>query len=56
MNDFLIAGIAASILIIFLLREVVCWYNKTNELVKLQKETNRLLRKIAGEEPEAGKK
>ena len=35
----------------FLFREIFCWYYRINERVDLQKETNRLLKKIAGELP-----
>jgi hypothetical protein len=38
------------ILVLFLLgRRIVLWYMKIDESILLQKETNRLLRKIAGE-------
>ena len=30
----------------FLIRELICWYYKINERVKLQKETNELLEKL----------
>lgn len=33
----------------YALREIVCWYYKINERIDLQKETNRLLRKMVGE-------
>lgn len=42
----LVAGFFFALLIV---REVVCWYWKVNEHIALQKETNRLLAKIAGE-------
>lgn len=37
------------VVLFFIFREVVNWFWKINEQIKLQKETNRLLRKIAGE-------
>ena len=41
-----IVGILIAIGLFLLLREVFCWYNKINERLKLQQETNELLRKI----------
>lgn len=34
------------LLLFLILREVMCWYWKVNERILLQKETNRLLRKL----------
>lgn len=46
-------GVIILALVIYLaLREVNCWYFKINEMLKQQQETNRLLRKIAGEQDE----
>ena len=44
-----IAGIAIFLTIFLLLRELVCWYFKINERMKIQKETNNLLKKILNE-------
>ena len=41
-----IVGILIAIGLFLLLREVFCWYNKINERLKLQQETNEHLRKI----------
>lgn len=49
MNDqtnILIFIIAASIAVFLILRELMCWYYKINERVKLQQETNRLLAEL----------
>lgn len=32
--------------LLFVIREIVCWYFKINERIDLQKETNKLLIKI----------
>lgn len=44
-NVILIAAmvIVAVVVVFLILREVFCWYWKINEIVKNQKETNRLL-------------
>ncbi len=42
-------SIAILILLLLIFREIVLWYTKVNERIALQKETNRLLRKLAGE-------
>lgn len=49
---FTVIGFCVFLLILIALREVVCWYYKINERIALQKETIRLLKKLAGE-PEA---
>jgi len=41
-----IAGIAIFLTIFLLLRELVCWYFKINERMKIQQETNILLGKV----------
>lgn len=38
--------VAACLLGLYLMREVVCWYFKINERIKLQKELNKLLVKL----------
>ena len=50
-------GIILIAFLVFLaLREVYCWYFKLNDILREQRETNRLLRKLTGErEPEATK-
>lgn len=44
-NVILIAAmvVVAVVVLFLILREVFCWYWKINEIVKNQKETNRLL-------------
>lgn len=52
----LILFTAILIVAFFALRDVYLWYTKTNEIINNQNETNRLLRKLAGEqEPEENK-
>jgi len=45
-----LVAISMGLVVLFLLREVVAWYNKTNEQIKHQKEIIRLLKKVAREE------
>ena len=40
------AIVVCAVIAYFLLREVFCWYYKINERIKLQNETNDLLKKI----------
>lgn len=47
----IILGITGLIILFFVCRELFCWYYKINERIALQKETNRLLRKLVGEPP-----
>ena len=46
---FIAIVIVISILMFFLIRNIMLWYWKITELIKNQKEQIRLLRKIAGE-------
>lgn len=48
MSSFLLTvlGILFAVGLFLLLREVFCWYSKINERLKLQQETNALLKKI----------
>lgn len=41
-----IIGLGLLIVLFLICREVVCWYNKTNERLKLEQERNELLRQI----------
>jgi len=45
---YIILGLVVLICVFLLLREVVCWYWKINYQIKLQEETNELLRNILG--------
>lgn len=48
--DFIILLILLFIALLFLCRELFCWYWKVNERISNQKEIIRLLRKLAGED------
>lgn len=52
MTFYFILALAGIIGIIVLLREVVCWYWKINEQIRLQKEIIRLLQKLVDKEDE----
>jgi len=41
-----LSGLAILLIIFLLARELWCWYWKINEIVKLQKETNKLLKEL----------
>lgn len=43
---FLVLGLAFLIVVFLLLRELNMWYWKINERIKLQKETNALLKEL----------
>lgn len=43
---FTILAVVAAILVFMALREFFCWYTKVNEKLKLQQETNDLLKKL----------
>ncbi len=51
MNEFLIffVIVSASLAVLFVVREIVTWYFKQNELVKQNEEIIELLTKIEGE-------
>lgn len=45
----ILMGIGVAFGVFIILRELMCWYYKINERIKLQKEANRLLKKLVGE-------
>lgn len=57
-NKIMIAIVAIIVLfsILMAIRELMCWYNKTNEKLENQKETNKLLVKILNELQNENKK
>ena len=44
----LIVAIAVAILLFFVCREIICWYFKINERIRLLEEQNALLKEILG--------
>lgn len=47
----LIISLIVAVGLFFALRELFCWYYKINQLVKLQKENNAILRSILSKMP-----
>lgn len=47
----LIAALVVLVGLFFTLRELICWYYKINESIKLRKETNELLRTMLARMP-----
>jgi hypothetical protein len=43
---FIFLGLIILCIIFILIRELVCWYNKVNERIKLQERTNYLLERV----------
>ena len=48
----LIVVIAIAVLLFFVCREIICWYFKINERIRLLEEQNALLKKLLGSGPD----
>ena len=48
----LIVVIAIAVLLFFACREIICWYFKINERIRLLEEQNALLKKLLGSGPD----